>query len=123
MHSRVSKTHSQCLQKCYIFAGSHFLVQQRVCDNQDFVETEQLKAYSRVLQIHVHFICSVKKGQIFLSHKLMGQINHNRLSFWFAWFLFIHRDDMCKECCKFIFMVKNKKMPLISWTSTGSYSC
>lgn len=26
VHSRVSKTHSQCLQKCYIFAGSHFLV-------------------------------------------------------------------------------------------------
>lgn len=36
-----------------------------MCDNQDFAETEQLKAYSRVL--HVHFICSVKGGKYFIA--------------------------------------------------------
>lgn len=72
MHSRVSKTHSQCLQKCYIFAGSHFLVQQRVCDNQDFVKTEQLKAYSRVLQTHVHVIGDAKGER---SPRRLGQMN------------------------------------------------
>lgn len=70
MHSRVSKTHSQCLQKCYIFAGSHFLVQQRVCDNQDFVETERLKAYSSL--IHVHVIGDATRGR---SPRRLGQMN------------------------------------------------
>lgn len=40
---------------------------QRVCDNQDFVETEQLKAYSRVLEIHVQLICSAKMGKYFIA--------------------------------------------------------
>lgn len=40
------------------FRWVSFLGIQRVCDNQDFAETEQLKAYSRVLETHLHFICS-----------------------------------------------------------------
>lgn len=61
VHSTVSKTHSQCLQKCYIFTGSLFLGVQRACDNQDLVETEQLKAFSRVSVIHVQFIGSLER--------------------------------------------------------------
>lgn len=98
MHSRVSKTHSQCLQKCYIFAGSHFLVQQRVCDNQDFVKTEQLKAYSRVLQTHVHVIGDAKRER---SPRRLGQMS--KLT------MFIHHGGMCKECCKFIFFSPREK--------------
>lgn len=48
-------------------------------------ETEQLKAYSRVLEIHVHYLFC-KEGQIFHSYKLMRKINHKNELFWFAWF-------------------------------------
>lgn len=37
----------------------------------------------------------------------MSQINHDHNLFWFAWFLFIHHGEMCKECRKFIFTLKN----------------
>ena len=58
------KTHSQCLQKCYMFTGS-LLGGQRVCENQDLVETEQLKASSRVSVAHVQVIClSLRKSNV-----------------------------------------------------------
>lgn len=45
-----------------------------MCDNQDFDDTEQLKAYSEVLQIHVHFICSVKKGKYFIAINSLAKL-------------------------------------------------
>lgn len=113
MHSRVSKTHSQCLQKCYIFAGSHFLVQQRVCDNQDFVKTEQLKAYSRVLQTHVHVIGDAKGER---SPRRLGQMNK------FTTFCLYTTLGCARNVAgSFFFPPWKKKMPSISWTPKRSY--
>lgn len=71
-----------------------------MCDNQDFAETEQLKAYSRVL--HVHFICSVKGGK-YLIARVREAYEPQPQPILVCLVLFVHHDEMCKECCKFIF--------------------
>lgn len=94
---------------------------QRVCDNQDFIETEQLKAYSRVLQTHVHVICSVKKqGQIFHGSKAHEP---NRTQPWLSLVCLVYTPwwDVQGMSQKVHFFVCVREMPSISWTSKRSY--
>lgn len=52
-----SRKHTINVTKMLHVRWVSFLGIQRVCDNQDFIETEQLKAYSRVFSFFLFLSC------------------------------------------------------------------
>lgn len=76
------------------FRWVSFLGIQRVCDNQDFIETEQLKAYSRVLEMHVQFICSLKKSKYSIAIRSWTKLTTTMNSFGLLGFVFTPRWDV-----------------------------